>query len=396
VLVLFIAVDALCGLLRWSLSSVHQEALAYLPTVLGLGCVASHCLARPLGKGRLMVGLWLVFQSLVGCIFLDNPLQELFGIWVLAPVFMGFALMEEMENLRPGVFRILVLVYLALVIGILANVFVTYPWEGHRYEMAGQDIIGSKRWGAFGLARVAGTQRSSIGAAALAMMLCILLGHRASRRSLRAFFVVSAGAAIVVTTTKGVLLSWLVMAFSMALPALAASWFRKAVILAALAATLFLPLLGQALLQMLPVRNPVAWMLMASTDDRIMNVWPDALRQVAQHGSLIWGRGLGGLGTAQMYFEPHAFNPGDNMMLYLYGNLGIAGMALCACVCLRLLAGMDALGPGEGWVAPALMFCMTYGITNNNLENPALGLLIGMFIAKAAAPRTQDRLKERA
>jgi hypothetical protein len=386
VILLFFLFDALGGCLRWLFVTARLEWLSYFSVVLGLGCGAYCCLLRPMRKAHLAVGLWLAFQSLVGCIFLQNLSQVAFGLWLLIPVFIGYAFMEDLENLSPWLFRALLVVYLVLVAAVVLNQFIAFPWEGQKYLLGGHEITGSRSWGMFGIKRAAGTQRSSIGAATLILVLCILLCQRAARTSTRALLLAAAGAGIVFTTTKGVALSWILLSLSMALEPVAGFLVARVAVPLAMGLALALPLAGEALVRQLSLHNPVAMMLLFSTEDRILNTWPEAIRLVAGHGSWLWGRGLGGLGTAQVYFEGVAANPGDNLVLYLWGNFGIPGVLLFAWLCCRLVGSLDGLGARSVW-APRMLLCLTaYGITTSCLDNTALGLCAGMLIARAARP----------
>jgi hypothetical protein len=387
VVLLFIGWDALGGMLRWILAGAGLAALAYLPMAIGLGYGVHRCLVRILGEGELAMALWLVFQALVGCICVANLAQVLFGLWVLTPVLIGYTCLDELEAMGPWTWRILAVVYLVLVAGVMLNQIGPSPWEGHAYSFGGQEIVGTRRWATGGFRRVAGTQRSSIGAAALILVLAILLRGRLARAGQRAALLASAGIGILFTTTKGVLLSWLLVVLATILAPLTGPVAAQGLVLLCLAGSVLLPVAGVALLPFLPVNNPIVWLLLFSTDDRIRNIWPRALHLVHAHGHWALGRGLGGMGTAQMYFEPQSWNPGDNVALFLWGNFGLVGVALYCWLCFRLVERMGRPEPGAAWVAPALLFFTSYGVTNNNIESTAMGLLLGMLMAKASGRR---------
>ena len=107
-------------------------------------------------------------------------------------------------------------------------------------------------------------------------------------------------------------------------------------------------------------------------------------------GSVLFGRGLGGIGTAQSYFEPDLFNAGDNVYMYwfvVYGALAFPGFLLLLARSLRL----------KPWRGPEerLLYCLTlatvvYGMTTNVVENAFFALVCGSCVRLLATPASES------
>jgi hypothetical protein len=71
------------------------------------------------------------------------------------------------------------------------------------------------------------------------------------------------------------------------------------------------------------VKDSTVFTLLSSFMVRVEHFWPDAWDQLINKGNLILGRGMGGIGVPQMFFEPHEYNSVDNIFIYAYIYFGI-------------------------------------------------------------------------
>ena len=60
----------------------------------------------------------------------------------------------------------------------------------------------------------------------------------------------------------------------------------------------------------------------------MQGAWPEAIELIHDSGNSLLGRGIGGLGTSQLYFEHDLYNPGDNMFIHIWANYGIIFLIL--------------------------------------------------------------------
>ena len=54
-----------------------------------------------------------------------------------------------------------------------------------------------------------------------------------------------------------------------------------------------------------------------------METWPAALDFLKSAGDPFLGRGIGGIGVSQLYFEKQYYIPGDNLFVYAFGYFGV-------------------------------------------------------------------------
>jgi hypothetical protein len=110
---------------------------------------------------------------------------------------------------------------------------------------------------------------------------------------------------------------------------------------------------------------------------RVFEGWPDAFRLIQHDGNLLLGRGLGGMGTSQLYFEIQKYNPGDNIMLIFYGNFGLLGVGYLLYLA-KLGQSLDL--KTELFYYLFLFSFFAYGITTSCIDNGVFCLFLGVFL----------------
>jgi hypothetical protein len=145
-----------------------------------------------------------------------------------------------------------------------------------------------------------------------------------------------------------------------------------------------MPLIGAVFLPRLNALNTGS--SLHSYEDRLRNMWPEAFDLWLERGTWLTGRGLGGLGTSQTYFESPLFNAGDNLHLYLFVSLGMLAAPLILYVCWQVVKA--PVGPDRRDRVPLVLFtaALTYGLTANGIENASVALILG-FVARVASDR---------
>jgi hypothetical protein len=135
--------------------------------------------------------------------------------------------------------------------------------------------------------------------------------------------------------------------------------------------------------------------------ERILDMWPKAFGLMDYAGQALWGRGTGGIGTAQTYGEPLLINAADNLFVYLIVSFGILGVAYVAVFLVKLLSYTQGLPSTDlmfrcvrGWA----VVWLTYGLTANMIEEAAInlpaGVAFGIVFGMLDAHRN-DRVLER-
>ena len=123
--------------------------------------------------------------------------------------------------------------------------------------------------------------------------------------------------------------------------------------------------------------------LFASFEDRLTWAWPDGFNLVIQHGSTILGRGIGGIGAAQKYYEPELYAFADNLYLYIYGALGVLVLPIIGYYTL-IISRLDiARSPWQRLIWFWAIAVLMSGWATNGIEGAFTSILLGLTLAYA-------------
>jgi hypothetical protein len=258
------------------------------------------------------------------------------------------------------------------------------PWSGVVYQLGGVSVEGSRAWTTLGIERVAGFSRASFAVADQLLFLALPLAILERRKGTAGIFWAMTGVLIVLTTAKKTIGTYVVLSFLiifMGTPFMS-NLLKRVVTMVFPAFVLFLgflmPVSTLFINYQLELDSVLSRLLFASFEDRLINTWPDGFSLVFDKGSMVFGRGIGGIGVAQTYFEPMNHSPADNMYLYVYATFGILlflffgiyGAGVC-----RLKIN-NARWPKLIWFwSIAILMC---GWATNCLEDPFIGSLLGL------------------
>ncbi|HEY6882178.1 MAG TPA: hypothetical protein VI299_29310 [Polyangiales bacterium] len=378
--------------LRWAFDLVKAAPLIYardgamiIAIVLGFVDVVAN-------RRDALLSFGLLTFILVGAVIggaSGLPLQQvLFGIKVWLPLLLGMAMASEgvAELLdRPRVWGA---IWALLVVGILLNLFVKYPWTGMTMQVGDTQVEANREWDTGGFSRVSGFSRTSFDAAICVILLGFYLVLRSPSLLVRAVVWLLTGASVVLTTTKGAVGAWLVatpiLPLILGVKPLDTQRFRRtlafsAVTVLALFAALT-PLISTQMQWGVLEEGTVEFFLFASFGDRITNTWPSAFK-LLDAWQFVTGRGVGGIGAAQTYFELDTFCPADSFFVYVYVTAGLVGAALY----FAMLAGMWQLNLSR--FAGRLTYCIllfvfVYGLTVNVVESAVALMAVGAAAAQ--------------
>jgi len=373
--------------LRYGFATLHLDALVYLPKLLLLAAVVLLPLLRPRASApALTVSVLSSLYLVWGAMNLPSPAQAAFGLWVLAPLLFGLwagavARPEQWRSLFAALFVV-------VAAGVLLNPLIHYPWSGQTLDVLGKDIEVSRQWSAFGIERYAGFARASFNAAAQLILFGVMLVVLLRRTSIKLLVWLVAGAGIALTTSKGLLGAWLLVSMYFTGGALL-RWPRYWIYLWLGVLTFILLTMILLPLSTLRVRyEPTLYgytsmFLFASFGDRLNWMWPDSLRLLDLGGTWHWwlGRGLGGIGAAQQYFEPANYLPADNLFVYVTVYVGLPA-ALFLFVALWWRVVRLSLAPNAAaWRLPVVLVLVAYGVVVNEVEGGLLAFFLGMTLS---------------
>jgi len=385
------------GLLRFVLSKAHLASLLYLrdllPVVTVIGMLAAWIGGRYRPSVLLISITLLAFHFFIGFFFLGRLFQQLFGIKIFLPMMLGLAVgaigMVSTQQAK----RLATWLVLASVGAIFVNYVVPFPWEGADFDTVFGSGTQSRLWTAGGVRRLGGVARASYDAASILLCGSVVIAATYRGVWLRSALLILAAAGIVLTTSKGavIALTALIGTVLISQGGTRLGVLRFCVLVCGGVAVLA-PILSLLVdVRMRSLTGTAAW-LFSSYAERMEYTWPDAFKILTEHGNLLTGRGLGGVGTAQQYGEGRWYTPADNVFVYWTLAFGVMGWVYGATIFTRLMRW-----DGDTVTERLLVFgffaaAMTYGVTANLMEQPVVCFGIGYAVAvifRKAEPRKQ-------
>jgi hypothetical protein len=374
---------AITGPFRWVAGISGLTPIVYFPQVLLLFSTLLVIIwesRRGLQPLRAMTLLVITYSILVG-LFHTPLFQVLFGIYTLLPFWFGLACSEIIFRHWHLVSKVSVWLWLLVVSGVTLNFWIAFPWEGFGYSVGDLDVVSSREWENIGGGkRLAGFSRASFDAALQALLLGVIVSLGIRNIGLRLLVWSITFLTIYLTTSKGVYNIFLILTpiviFGDRIPSSLIRWWPLALGLIAL----FLPMSPLFMDVNFYIRNQELSNLTFSFWDRLNDMWPNAWKLLSNQGSTLWGRGLGGIGTPQTYFEASRFNAADNIFVYwfvIFGWVALPGFLLLLLRSLRLNPWRH---PVEAAAFCLLLSTLTYGITANVVESGFFAIAAGMSV----------------
>jgi hypothetical protein len=328
----------------------------------------------------------LVLHSLIGLIYLPNAYMVLFGWKTFLPILVGvgsyYVFIENLNKMR----WLFLLLFVILVSGLFINLFIEFPWEGFTYSLDTYTIEATKKEDtAFGVRRLAGFSRYFYEAAIQTLFLLIFLVVYTKNNIMKIIIWVLGGLAIILTTVKGVILSYLLITILLILlkinPKLIEYYklYRK-LLLSLLIIVILLPILTYINLLVIDfgLHKDINDMLFSSFTMRLYDTWPEAIELIRDQGNLLLGRGLGGIGQSQIFFETYLYTSVDNIFIFLYGNFGLMGGLYLLYLYYK---GRSLEITEELYFCLFLFFIFQYGITQSLFDDYLICLVLGFFLS---------------
>ena len=372
------------GPARYVLLLAHAPALIYLRDLASLALVAFALSSWMGGERRLfplVVAVYaLALHLLCGALLLPGVVQPLLGLKVFFTFLFGMAASAAIAQHSRALLRLALAAFLATTCGVLLDVVVNFPWAGQAYETAIATVQVSREWSSGGIPRLAGFARASFDAATIVLVLMVPM--LASRwHGLWRALLWSVGFVVIwLTTSKGALMAlaalavWAVLEATRAARRLVLAWialFAGICFALPIAATQF----GFGVR-----RGDVAGWL-SSFVERIDFMWPDAIATWMEHGNVVTGRGLGGIGFAQLGAEWWRYNAADNLMIYLLVSFGVFAILYAGVFLWNLRRTFNA-DPSQELIARCVrgwaVVLFSYGCTSNMVEQPLMNFVIGL------------------
>ena len=390
--------DAFSGALRYFYASIGIPYLSYAPFLFGLFTIVLLSLRVAMGGRHLVAvgaGWFAVIFSALLSLWLGRGLGEvLFGLYIAIPLFLGIAVIVMGQE--RALYRHLSIVWLIAVVGVALDSVVDFPWYSTNFEVLGLDVQAARQWSTFGIERLAGFSRASFAAAnqiALGCAIILCTGRGLFKKF--AVFSISIGA-ILLTTSKTPLVIVALLPLALAgfkslsldkRSSFGLVGYQKITIGSLLFVVVALPLV-EGLARNFISSTRYGIFQLASMFDRAGTTWPRAFELLNFDGNpfqLVLGRGVGGIGAAQVLNERAIFNPADNLFVYLYVSIGCASLAVAWFV----FAGISKWSKYDR-VGAMNLYAMSVivvgsGIASNVIEASILCLALGLIVGKVFA-----------
>ena len=317
-------------------------------------------------------------------------MQSVFGFYIWALFILGVLVCAyEQEEF---VFRFLPLAWLCTVAGVIINDFIDFPWTGMSYESHGIQMQMAVKWWAEGVDRLAGFSRASYSAAStLAFSLAYILASRRYGILLKTLCYGTSGVALYLTTSKTEIFILAALPLVMAGYAYLKATIPNSLIyynwgrlcqVGMVVLIIMLPLaLSSGSLFDIPNFD---FFTSDSLIDRIEDTWPAAFHLLSQHGNYVLGRGIGGIGMAQLTEEPYLYTYGDNLFVYIFVTGGLFLTIPIFAGFFRSQQTIFHTNPAYFETLILMSFCVLgMGLMSGVIEGPVSAMLFGFLVARS-------------
>lgn len=374
------------GILRWIFVLQGAPWLIYLRDafliIAGICAIyqpltkRDHRQTAYLGAALFFLIVWMILGSLL----LTGWAQSLFGFKLFLPTLVGMAVGPRLLTKRETI-PVFAFFWLIALSGVILSRFIDIPWADFAYTIGDTEVEGQRQWSIHGTYRLGGFSRASFEAGIQIGFLGMFLVCRSSKWLIRLFVILLSGWGLYLTTSRSAVIG-------MGLALTVWSFLSCIKSKPARLPLLCLPLLSPAVLFIGCAIPEVARYVTtlggggltstSSFNERAETVWRDGLSLLDNHGSIWFGRGIGGIGGAQKNFEINLYNPADNFALYMLVTFGVVGTIFIFGFFIRrwyyLLKSSDQ---NDSLLLIISSFCIGVGVFLNCVENGLLSFLLG-------------------
>ena len=379
------------GPLRGGLSAIGMPNVLYLRDLVAVAVIAS-AMVVPLTRGErpppgLVLMSWLIAVHVcIGILLGGTVFQRLFGLKTFIPMLMTVAIFPAVEQHFRLFIKAMAVFFAITVVGVLVNeVAGEMPWEGLSYETAFGSVQTTKQWWmSGGVRRLPGFARASFDAAMMIGLSGVMLMAAVRSVWLRLLIACIGGAAIFLTTSKGMIVAYAVATLWLVFANRSNTSFKlgRGIVVALLLITCLVP----TIFMVVPVReNPADIpVLLTSLWDRFAWMWPAGYSLLPDGFGALTGAGPGGIGSA--VGDGPIPSSADSIFVYYYVSFGLLGIGYLAFPALALARGEGAAADPNRFVwAALLIIAYGYGLSINMVEQTFFISVFGLLYGKAFA-----------
>ena len=334
-LFVFLVNDVLGGAIRYYTVQLGLPWMAYVPVaVLAIALVpmfARYLLVDGITPTYIIVFALLAVSAIYGVFNLGNWPQVSYGFWSMVPFLAGIVILPAIVRWW-STFGSYVLCLWALAVGgVFINYVHSWPWIGFEYQVGAMAVSASRLWQVdqFGLIRLPGFSQASYFVAPQILILGLFLREILAKPYWITTWILS-GTAIALTTSKTPLVIYLLFSVLWVVPKKRVVPALRVITVLAGCLSIVLPfsMVLVSLDWLRSMQSPLSQGLISTFVERMQVGWPEWIGMIVDHGSVIFGRGLGGIGTAQEHFEPALYSPSDNIAVFVFATFGVLGLAV--------------------------------------------------------------------
>jgi O-antigen ligase/polysaccharide polymerase Wzy-like membrane protein len=392
---LFFLKEVFGGIFRFVTVHTGLLFLNYVPPFLTILAIAIFYVQvfRVARIHYLMVCFTFLAAVFVAYAFVNEipALQSTVGFYIWLPFIAGLLL--SLQHNERVLFKSMLALWCIAVVGVLINSVVDFPWAGASYEVLGVPREIARKWSYLGFDRIAGFGRASFAAAYMILFYscCILVSQKYSL-VIRWGSYLFTGYALFLTTSKSPILIWAIIPIFLSVyetagallgrQSLVPFYWAKSSIIFLLVLLIGLPLWGN-IPDIAQNRLQIYFFTFTSLTDRMQITWPDAFALLAHGGNMLLGRGVGGIGTPQQFYETDLYNYADNLFVYLYVSTGLVGViAIFSALIANLKATFISNRQKFKETYILLFYLLGLGISVNVIDGPVQALLLGALVGR--------------
>jgi hypothetical protein len=381
--------------LRYYLSNHGLAALIYAPKIVMIIVMLLLLLGGKIAAPAFYAACTIfVIYLLIGLANLPDSSQAPFALWSMVPLLFGLATAKYFFRDLARYKTMFLILYFIVIFGIVLNYFHNVPWSGAGFRLAGQHIVSSRAWTALGITRIGGFGRASFSAASQALILAIFITQQTRRKTFARLIWLTTGIALTVTTSKGVILAYLVLSIYFLLRTATMHTNHLVRHLNLIVFNIFIVLVFFAIVAV-PISTIfqhyqvdsntfLGRLLFQSSEQRLAISWPAAFALLKSNTAVLFGNGLGGMGVAQQFFDLPDYNAGDNLFVFLTVQYGcLITLAVLVLFMIKFLA----INQRNSLMVPDMVFLsvgiflIVYAFFLNELEEGFLSFAFGLCVA---------------
>ncbi|MBS2100779.1 hypothetical protein [Carboxylicivirga linearis] len=325
----------------------------------------------------------LIFFGLVATLNGISLKQVLFSYKIYLILFVGMQVFRFLPEFNLKIRKTINWLAFLSCLGIFINLFITFPWEGASMIIDGVELDTARAgYAVGGFKRVAGFGRNWSNPAYFALMATGLnYAYIEKWKISDVLLIIIFSSGILITTNKGAIGSFLLITLFFWGTKFLPNIILKSSIFLILVITVLFPILSWGSAINFENKSLITKILFASFKIRIEDMWPRGLELVRNHGSLLFGRGISGMGASQIIYEPLLYHPGDNVFVYLFGLSGMFSFVIFIYIALKIFF-LQLSENKEALLVAILLICfLGIGLIGTALENGILNLFFGFMFA---------------